>query len=432
MKHKKYFFIIAGLIGLGLLLGNVLWYVDGFLVNRPISGWVMERYRVSSGNGSLVSLEQPVPAGAFGCERYEDTIRQAKELAEQERVRQREEDAFLEECIAGMTLDEKLAQLMILTNEKDITAKNLQALQPGGIIFFGTDFKGKTVEEVRERVDMLQSYMEYPLLVGVDEEGGAVSRVSGLTDEGLPVFRSARELGEEGGTKAVREETALKCRLLKSMGINVNFDPVADIVTDKKAYMYERSAGSSADAVAAYVSAVLQEMKGENMISSLKHFPGYGNNGNTHRSDIRDKRVLADYEASDFLPFVAGMEEGADMVMVSHIVMEAVDSDNPASLSLAVHELLRKQMDFDGILIADDLNMKAVLGKMSLEEASGRALAAGNDMIFSADFEASMKGAGEAVNAGMITEEQIDASVKRVLKMKLEHHLITVREGEET
>lgn len=425
MKHRKYLFIIAGLIVLGLLLGNVLWYVDGFLVNRPISGWVMERYRISSGNGSAVSPEKPMVAGVFARERYEDTVQRAKELAEQTRMWEQEEDTFLEDCIAGMTLDKKLAQLMILTNDKDITAERLQTIQPGGIIFFGTDFKGRTVNEVRERVDMLQSCMEYPLLVGVDEEGGAVSRVSGLADEGLPLFRSARELGEEGGIKAVREETALKCRLLKSMGINVNFDPVADIVTDPKAYMYERSAGSSADDVAAYVSAVLREMKSENMISSLKHFPGYGNNGNTHRSDIRDERPLADYEASDFLPFVAGIEEGADMVMVSHIVMGAVDSDNPASLSLAVHKLLQEKMDFDGILIADDLNMKAVLGKMSLEEASGRALAAGNDMIFSADFEASMKGAEDALEAGIITEEQIDASVKRVLKMKLEHQLIT-------
>jgi beta-N-acetylhexosaminidase len=314
--------------------------------------------------------------------------------------------------------------MMILTNEKDITEENLRKYQPGGVIFFGVDFKGKTIEEVKKRVEELQSYMTYPLFVGVDEEGGDVSRISGLLDEDLPQFSSARQLGKQGDMQAVREETVSKAELLQKMGINLNFDPVADVVTKASAYMYQRSAGGDAGVVSDYVTAVVETMEEQNIGSCLKHFPGYGNNGNTHTKYLKDSRSLEQYQQSDFLPFQAGIAAGADMIMVSHIVMEAVDKDNPASLSLTVHEMIREQFGFDGVVIADDLNMQAILSQMTLDEAAGAALEAGNDMIFSADFSATLKGMREMVDSGKVNEEQIDESVKRILRMKIERKLI--------
>lgn len=386
--------------------------------------WIQEKYRAYTGCGAKAGNRQPVLAKSFQMEKRVLAMKEAEKEAMKKREEERRQDTFLNVCIREMTLEEKISQLMILTNEKDITEKNLREGQPGGVIFFDADFRGKTIKEVAGRVDMLQSYMKYPLLVGVDEEGGEVSRVDGLLDKEIPVFASARHLGDTADWKALADETTRKARLLASMGINLNFDPVADIVTEKDAYMYERSAGSDTETVSAYVSAVLQAMEHENMISCLKHFPGYGNNGNTHRSYIKDKRKLKSYWESDFIPFKTGIEDGADMVMISHLVMCAVDSKNPASLSEKVHLLLRDEFAFEGVIIADDLNMQAVLSRMTLEEASGKAIAAGNDMIFSADFAASRKGVQNAIKEGTVTEEQIDISVKRVLKMKLAHNLI--------
>ena len=165
-----------------------------------------------------------------------DLSKQAEEEKKQKREEEKRE-TYIAECIGKMTLEQKLAQLMILTNEKDITKNTMERYQPGGIILFGVDFNGKTIQEVKERVDKLQSYTALPLFIGVDEEGGVVSRVSGLKEENLPVFKSVRSLYKEGGVTAIKEETVVKAELLKKMGINLNFDPVADIVTDTKAYM---------------------------------------------------------------------------------------------------------------------------------------------------------------------------------------------------
>lgn len=340
------------------------------------------------------------------------------ELENRKRQERNREDEVLTKWIEGMTTEQKLAQCMILTNEKDITARNLQTYQPGGVIFFGVDFKGKTVEQVAARVKGLQQCMRVPLFVGVDEEGGQISRVKGLLDAGIPAFDSARDLYAKG-QQAVAEDTRKKTELLECMGINLNFDPVADVVNDPMAYMYDRSASGDASEVADYVKTVISVMQDQKMGSCLKHFPGYGNNVNTHATFANDKKSLATYRKQDFVPYEAGVAAGAEMIMVSHITMESVDGENPASLSRPVHTLLREELAFDGVVIADDLNMQAILMRMSLEEATGQAFAAGNDMVFSADFAASMKGAKQALRSGQITETMLEESVRRILRYKL-------------
>lgn len=357
--------------------------------------------------------------------RLEKLTASAKACIEQEQIRERRIADFISDKLASMTLEQKLAQMMILTNENDITAVNLTTYQPGGVIFFEADFREKTIDTVRGRVDTLQSYMTIPLFVGVDEEGGEVSRLKTLAEEDLPVFEGARVLCQQG-EEAIREDTKAKVEYLKKLGINLNFAPVADVVEDKNSYMYCRSAGDDADEVAKYVSIVLTMMKESQMISCVKHFPGYGNNVNTHAGLAEDNRSLKEYENQDFLPFQAGIDAGVDMVMVSHIIMKAVDDKQPASLSKSVHEILRNDMEYNGIAIADDLNMQAILKTMTIEEATARAFAAGNDMVFSADFAASMKGAKRAVENGILSEEQIDTSVKRVLTMKVKRGLVKV------
>ena len=354
-----------------------------------------------------------------GIEGTNLTFLEAEKEREEEKIKQ-----YIENCIQNMTLEEKLAQMMILTNQSDITRQNIKKYQPGGILFFAADFNGKTVKGVRKRVKKLQADARYPMFVGVDEEGGSVSRIAGLKNTDVPVFTGARTLYQQGKAEAVAKETRLKVEFLKSMGINLNFNPVADVVSSKNSYMYERSASGKPMGVSEYVKTVVTVSKENDMGSCLKHFPGYGNNKDTHVTYTEDNRELARYQKRDFLPFQEGIRQGADMVMVAHIVMRAVDKKNPASLSKKVHEILRDDMDFQGVIIADDLNMQAILQNMTIEKASAKALIAGNDMIFSADLKASMRGMKRAVKKGKLSEEQVDESVRRILRMKINRKII--------
>lgn len=340
------------------------------------------------------------------------------ELTDDEMVEQ-----HIKDTIAGMTLEQKLAQMMILTNGVDMTEENLTTYEPGGVIFFAGDFDGKTIKEVRERVDGMQADVNIPMIIGVDEEGGIVTRVKNLNEPDVPVFRGAREL-YGAGVDEVKSETEKKVAVLKELGINMNFNPVADTVADEESYMYSRSASGNPNEAAEYVEAVVSVMDAGNMGTCVKHFPGYGNNVNTHDTFARDSRTLSIYEQGDFLPFQKGIDAGVDIVMVSHIIMEAVDSENPASLSPEVHKILREDLGFSGVVLTDDLNMGAIINDMTMKEATAKAFAAGNDMIFSADFKASLEGAKESVESGAVTEEQIDEAVARILRMKINRNLL--------
>ena len=382
--------------------------------------------------GQSVSLSHNVIGEAVASQKLQlqQPVKNTLEWVEQESSGEKKIIEYIEKKLEEMTLEQKLAQMMILTNELDIHASNLQTYQPGGIIFFEVDFSGKTMNQVGNRIDTLQSYMQIPLFVGVDEEGGDVSRLKTLAESNIPVFRGARVLATQG-EDAVKQDTLQKMQYLKEMGLNLNFAPVADIVNSGSSYMYARSAGGDAEVVSEYVENVLSVMQEQQVMGCIKHFPGYGDNVNTHDGFAHDSRTLAEYKEKDFLPFQAGIETGADMVMVSHIVMESVDKNNSASLSVKVHDILRDDLDFDGVVIADDLNMQAILKTMTIEEATAKAFLAGNDMIFSADFAASMKGAMNAVNQRTLSEEQIHESVSRILRMKIENGLIVLDEGNE-
>ncbi len=370
------------------------------------------------------TLFRPAPSGGTVSPRGEQ-LRQVSlvyekgrtELARQLRIAQEKKENFTD-LIASMTIEQKLAQRMILTNRADMEGQAFRDYMPGGVILFAGDFEGRTSAQVREYVAGLQKGMGVPLLVGVDEEGGSVSRVRGLAGSQVPVFQGARKLFEKGGGSLVRRDAIDKSFFLQEMGINVNFAPVADVVKSAASYMYARSASGDPREASEYVQAVVSGMRAAGMGCCLKHFPGYGENVNTHTTFAVDHKTLREYEEGDFLPFQAGIDAGADMVMVSHIVMEQTDSGIPASLSVPVHRLLRGQFGFDGVIICDDLAMQAIRRTMSMEEAAASALAAGNDMIFAENMEDAMRGARTMYERGEMTEKELDDALVRIFKMK--------------
>lgn len=328
-------------------------------------------------------------------------------------------DRKAEGILMGMTLEEKVGQLFIARCPDTDAAQKAAEYKLGGYILFGRDFTEKTKEEVVRAIESYQAAVKIPLCIGVDEEGGTVNRVSRNPNLRGSPFLSPQSLYAEGGFDLIRSDTLEKCELLRSLGINLNFAPVCDVSQEPSDFIYARSFGQNAEQTAAYAQAVVQTMKENGMGSVLKHFPGYGNNADTHTGIAYDSRPLETFLNSDFLPFQAGIDSGADMVLVAHNVVACMDGQAPASLSPRVHEILRNELGFSGVIITDDLAMDGVRDFAGDEETAVLAVQAGNDMLCCTDFEVQIPAVLEAAKKGEISEERIDESVLRILKMKI-------------
>ena len=184
--------------------------------------------------------------------------------------------------------------------------------------------------------------------------------------------------------------------------------------------MHDRTFGQDAGATADYVAQVTAQMSADNMGSVLKHFPGYGNNVDTHTGIALDERPLETFETSDFLPFQAGIEAGGGKtaVLVSHNIMKAADDTLPASLSPAVHQILREELGFDGVAMTDDLAMDAVAAYAADGAVAVMALEAGNDLIITTDYRTQIPKVIEAVESGALSGDAIDTACRRVLTWK--------------
>ena len=272
----------------------------------------------------------------------------------------------VEDLLASLTLEEKVGQLFFVRVPDTDAVSDVSTYHLGGYILFGRDTADKTADAL---IQTIQSYQDaaavdtgIPLLIGVDEEGGTVVRVSSNPHLRASKFPSPQKAYASGGMEAVLADTREKDLLLSALGFNVNLSPVADVSTNPADFMYDRTFGQDAAATADYVAQVVSQMAEDGMGSVLKHFPGYGNNVDTHTGIAVDQRPLESFTSSDFLPFQAGMESGGGKtaVLVSHNIMTAVDGDLPASLSPKVHGLLRTDLGFDGVVMTDDLAMEAV------------------------------------------------------------------------
>jgi beta-N-acetylhexosaminidase len=337
--------------------------------------------------------------------------------------------ARAQELVGSLTLEEKVGQLFFVRCPDTDAVSDIGTYHLGGYILFSRDFKDKTADDV---VQTLRSYQEaasadtgIPLLIGVDEEGGTVVRVSSNPHLRSEKYASPQQLLSAGGIDALTADAAEKDALLHALGINVNLAPVADVSTDPGDFIYDRSCGRDAQGTAECVSALVDQMTADGMGSVLKHFPGYGSNVDTHTGIAVDQRPLETFETSDFLPFSAGIAAGetetgsAAAVLVSHNIMAAVDETLPASLSPAVHALLRDELGFDGVVMTDDLAMDAVSAYAADGSVAVLALQAGNDLVITTDYRTQIPLAIEAVKTGTLDEALIDTACTRVLLWKI-------------
>ena len=328
------------------------------------------------------------------------------------------------EILNDMTIEEKVNQ-MIITKSSEMNAQISlsDGCSLGGCILFAADFENRTKEESSDFIKSLQSSSKIPLLIGVDEEGGSVNRISKFSAYRNTPFLSPQELYSQGGFELIKSDTIEKCQLLKGLGINVNFAPVCDIAQSSQDFIYSRTFGGNASDTSEYVQTVVSAMHEEGVVSVLKHFPGYGGSSDTHTGLARDSRSADEFWESDLLPFQAGIQAGAEIVMVSHNIVECFDSERPASISPAIHDLLRNDLEFDGVIITDDLSMDGILDYAG-ENAAVEAILAGNDLLCCTNYSLQISAVLEAINNGEISEERLDESVKRILKLKIEMGLI--------
>lgn len=334
------------------------------------------------------------------------------------------QDQIIEELLSAMTVEEKVGQMFFVRCPDTGAAEAVSEYKLGGYILFGRDFKNKTAEQVRNDISSYQSAAGVPLLIGTDEEGGTVVRASSNPNLFPHSGLSPQDLFAQGGMDAIIQDARQKSVTLLDLGVNVNLAPVADVSTDSNDFIYDRAFGQDAQATAEYVSNVVKTMDAQGIGSVLKHFPGYGNNVDTHTGVAIDERPYETFQTSDYLPFTAGIQAGADAVLVSHNVMTCVDDQLPASLSPAVHKELRETLGFQGVIMTDDLAMDAVAAYASDQSPAVMAVKAGNDMIVTTDFQTQIPEVIQAVKSGEIDEEQIDQSVTRVLKWKYDLGLL--------
>ena len=329
-----------------------------------------------------------------------------------------------EEILASMTLEEKVGQLFFVRVPAEEAAQAVAQYHFGGYILFGRDFQDKTREQVRADIQSYQDSAKVPLLLGVDEEGGTVVRASANPDICDEPYWSPRRLYEAGGLDLVLSVERDKIRTLQGLGLNVNFAPVCDITQQEGAFLYDRSLGQDARTTAGYVGRVVSLYGEEGMGCVLKHFPGYGNNPDTHTGIAVDERPYEAFQREDFLPFEAGIQAGAGCVLVSHNIVTCRDGEAPASLSPEWHRVLREELGFTGCIITDDLVMDAIQEYCDASSAAVQAVQAGNDLLCCSDYETQYPAVLAAVESGELSEERIEESALRVLRWKEELGLL--------
>ena len=338
-----------------------------------------------------------------------------------------EKNKVVEDILVTMTLEEKVGQLFWARVPSSHQLEDLQSYHFGGYLLFGRDFQGQTLEDIKALTSRYQATSKIPLLIGSDEEGGTVTRISSILDT---PFQAPMTLYHQGGLEAVLSDTRQKAEVLKSVGINAGLFPVADLARDQSAFIYDRTIGQDAQTTASYVGQVVTELQKNKVGSTLKHFPGYGDNGDSHTAIIQDNRSLDELRQADFLPFQAGIDAGADSVLVSHNILTKIDTV-PSSISPKINEILRKELNFKGVIMTDDLDMAGLADFVNQDEAAFQVILAGNDLILGSSYQTQIPYLLKKVSSGELTEDRIDESVRRILSWKYDLGLLGISQSKE-
>ena len=346
-------------------------------------------------------------------------------VKEEQKVNEEREDEnirLVKKILSNMTLEEKVGQMIFARLPQSNVKSVIDNYHVGGFILFGVDFKNKSKEQVIKEIKSYQESSTLPLLLGVDEEGGTVVRISSNPNLYSHRFLSPQDIYNQEGIDGIINDTNEKVKLLKELGLNVNLAPVADISSNPNDFIYNRTLGKDAQETSEYIRQVVRIYNENNIGCTLKHFPGYGNNVDTHTGIAIYKREYNTFLENDFLPFQAGIEENVPSILVSHNIINSMDNEKTASLSKKVHEILRNDLNYNGVIMTDDLAMDAIT--LYSDNPYVEAVLAGNDLLITTDYKKTYEEIIKGVNNGTIDEELIDEAVLRILLWKYQLGLI--------
>lgn len=340
-------------------------------------------------------------------------------------------EAIVDSMIDKMTLAEKVGQLLVIGVKGTSFSREMDNLihnyHVGGVIVMGQNIS--TTPQMLELINAIKEANESnenPLFLSVDEEGGRVSRLpAGIAK--LPTSAQIGKLNDE--SLSYRAGTYL-AEVLNEFGYNMNFAPVLDVNSNpKNPVIGDRSFGSDSNQVAKIGIATMHGMMDNGIIPVVKHFPGHGDTiVDSHKALPKVETTMERLRSIELVPFQKAIEEGADAVMVAHILFPVLDPNYPSSLSKAViTELLRKEMQFEGVIITDDLSMGAIANGYTIPEAAVQSFIAGSDLLLVVrDYDDQINTFNAlltAIEAGEITEERLNESVKRIMMLKVKYGL---------
>lgn len=342
-----------------------------------------------------------------------------------------------EEILASMTLEEKVAQLFIVTPEGltgfstvteagETTRDALNQYPVGGFIYMAQNLQ--TPEQVRAMIENVQTYSQdrigLPLFINVDEEGGTVTRFGNNANFSLGKVSAMQEIGATGNAQNAYDVGVRIGSFLHDLGFNMDNAPDADVLTNPaNTVISSRSFGMDCHLVSEMVLAEMKGLKEQKVIPILKHYPGHGaTEADTHEGYAYMSKTLEEIMSNELVPFIDGIQQEAEVIMAAHISCPNITGDNtPASLSkVMLSDILRGQLGYEGIIITDALNMGAIAEGYTSAQAAVLALQAGVDILLMPEnFQESYEGLLDAVRNGTLTEERINESVKRIIGLKL-------------
>lgn len=342
------------------------------------------------------------------------------------------------QLVSQMTLEDKIAQMFVITPNAltgyasgvtaagDTTKEAYQSRPVGGIVYMADNLTDpeQTTTMLSNMQEIARERTGLPVFLCVDEEGGSVARIAGNDAFGVTNVGNMSDIGASGDVQNAYNAGSTIGSYLAALGFNVDFAPVADVLTNPDNQVIgQRSFGSDAQKVAGMVTSELQGLSAAGVYGTVKHFPGHGGtSGDSHDGAVSTDKTLEELMAEELVPFQSAVDGGVNFVMVGHISAPNVTGDNaPATLSkVMITDVLRGQMGYNGIVITDAMNMEAVAGFYNSDKAAVLAVTAGADMILMpADYNTAYTGILNAVNDGTITEERVNESVTRIVKAKL-------------
>lgn len=416
-SEKKQNTFIYRIIPLALLLWGTMVAAGGCLFTENLA----------KGNEQITEYEAPVQM------KQATGIQESLTLTPQ---------AWVEEKLRSMSLAEKVGQMFIVTPENLAAPKAIGATEltetsgdmitgigdykPGGIILMGGNIESD--EQVKTMISDCQSATEIPLFMGVDEEGGIVSRLGGCDGISMENVGAMATIGATGDSKQAYAVGKRLAEGLQEYGFNMDFAPVADVLTNSANYeIGSRSFGSDAGLVSEMVTEEINGLQEHGVSAVTKHFPGHGAvRGNTHMSLQQVETTPEELRRVEFLPFQAAIREETDAILISHLALTQVNPEEPSSLSeTVVEQYLRTELGYQGVVITDSFQMGSITENYTQAEAAKKAVQAGCDVILMPlEYDACYQGILAAVANGEITQERIDESCRRILLTKLKRGIL--------